>query len=448
MRRAVRTVLVAVALSLVVPTAVAGASTNEGTAAVAGGEQRRTDFGRGVRLEGLREAPAGSPCDGGFLLTGLEGPQACTHGPDPSPHGVDVRRAAPLVPTTKARPRATTWCDPDSPDDGARVQAVYAVASDRPDRYDTVVQSIRTWAAAVEQTFVNSADAHGAAPLHVRWVTTGNCQLDVRKVVVSPDGDGDFGTTIAELQAQGLDDANRKYLIWMDTTLLCGIGNMYFDDRPGQENYNNGDYAMYGRIDAGCWGLEPSVEAHELMHTLGAVQPTAPNSNGSGHCNDDADRMCYSESGQTTSAVCDNSWEALFDCGGDDYFNPAPKAGSYLADHWNTANSRFLTTTPGHDVEEPSEELSWRRSGRLTNRDPLHRRTLVVGDGPVTITVSGDQRDGRTWRVVVRDEGGTVVARRAGVRRAGVSFTADAGRYTVVVRDGRGAYSIRASYLA
>jgi len=32
----------------------------------------------------------------------------------------------------------------------------------------------------------------------------------------------------------------------------------------------------------------------------------------------------------------------VYDCGGDDYFNVAPAAGTYLADHWNLYDNRFL----------------------------------------------------------------------------------------------------------
>jgi len=33
-----------------------------------------------------------------------------------------------------------------------------------------------------------------------------------------------------------------------------------------------------------------------------------------------------------------------YDCGRDDYYNPAPAADSYLATHWNTYDSAFMAT--------------------------------------------------------------------------------------------------------
>ncbi len=91
-----------------------------------------------------------------------------------------------------------------------------------------------------------------------------------------------------------------------------------------------------------------SVEAHELMHSLGSVLPSAPNSTAAGHCEDESDRMCYSDgSALFLQDICDPDLEALFDCEGDDYFHPSPPAGSCLTSHWNTARSAFLSDDPG-----------------------------------------------------------------------------------------------------
>jgi hypothetical protein len=58
--------------------------------------------------------------------------------------------------------------------------------------------------------------------------------------------------------------------------------------------------------------------------------------------------MCYNDGPATLlQVICSGPQEALFDCRGDDYFNPNPPAGSYLATHWNTARSEFLSASSG-----------------------------------------------------------------------------------------------------
>lgn len=88
---------------------------------------------------------------------------------------------------------------------------------------------------------------------------------------------------------------------------------------------------------------------HELFHAFGAVQATAPHYGGGGHCTERQDLMC--DPGFGGPIVCDfrdyptidwDTPEGRLDCGGDDYFNPAPGPGSYLTTHWNTYNSPFL----------------------------------------------------------------------------------------------------------
>jgi hypothetical protein len=58
--------------------------------------------------------------------------------------------------------------------------------------------------------------------------------------------------------------------------------------------------------------------------------------------------MCYAEDAGVAHALridCAQLPGAIpesYDCGRDDYFNPAPAPGTYLATHWNTYDSAFL----------------------------------------------------------------------------------------------------------
>jgi hypothetical protein len=58
--------------------------------------------------------------------------------------------------------------------------------------------------------------------------------------------------------------------------------------------------------------------------------------------------MCYTEDSGAAHAMqqdCAGLPGAIpqnYDCGRDDYFNPAPAPGTYLATHWNTYDSAFL----------------------------------------------------------------------------------------------------------
>src|SRR3712207_6498118 len=90
-------------------------------------------------------------------------------------------------------------------------------------------------------------------------------------------------------------------------------------------------------------GYQNSVEAHELVHTLGAVMSTAPHGTSPGHCYDESDTMCYADGGgKAMQQVCPPEREYLLDCNSDDYFSTFPAPGSWLDTHWNAADSRFL----------------------------------------------------------------------------------------------------------
>ncbi len=328
-----------------------------------------------ARFSGAAEAglPAPSVADmvalcGTFRPIQLpDGRALCTHGPDPAPDGVDFRVPHPLVapgraeglifddppggPPSRAAATPGIGCYGNG-QDGNRVQAIYAFPADRPDRYGQTVPFIRQWAAETDAVFQASAAQTGGTR-RIRFVTDGNCDLMVTRVALTAHGDDTFDNTIAELAAQGFSQSNRKYLVWVDSTVLCGIGTYYVDSRPTADNFNNGRSgvpASVSRIDSGCWGLGSrgqSVEAHELMHSLGAVIPTAPNATVNGHCDDDDDRMCYADGSPllVLRSLCSSDQEALLDCRHDDYFHTSPPAGSFLATNWNGASSSFLSGT-------------------------------------------------------------------------------------------------------
>lgn len=233
--------------------------------------------------------------------------------------------------------------------DGNRVQAIYAVERGRTNRYASLVGSIRVWSAGVDAVVNRSAAAYGGSR-HVRFVTAasgGVCTPTVLNVTLPAGSTADFDATMNALDALGYTNPHRKYLVWVDASVLCGIASVYQDSSStAASNWNNGLAPQYARIDAPCWGYSDSVEAHELVHTLGSVQPDAPHHTLYGHCYDEYDRMCYDDgSGIAMQSICPSDWDALLDCHGDDYFNPRPTPGGYLATHWNTASSAFLSSS-------------------------------------------------------------------------------------------------------
>ena len=301
---------------------------------------------------GLRLTDA---CAGGFAVEDSAG--ACTHGPDPAPAGVDVRdvptvaelRDQAAAGTGAAETAAAAGAVPCYGDgvSGKRVQVIYAVASDRADRYASVVDLIRGYAWNADQAYYLSAQRNGGVR-HLRWLTDSSCRLDVAHVVLSPTGDDTIGNTRTELRNLGYTSNDRKYVVFADAAVYCGISYTVGDARPDATNPANSGGTV-SRIDSSCWGGTTSVPAHEIAHGLGAVQLSAPHSNGAWHCTDEYDRLCYNDgSGAALTYLCASSQEPLLDCNGDDYFNVAPAAGSWLSTHWNLASSAFLETVePG-----------------------------------------------------------------------------------------------------
>jgi hypothetical protein len=124
-------------------------------------------------------------------------------------------------------------------------------------------------------------------------------------------------------------------------------------DMPGADNPHN-EGGLYGFVwtqDGASLDLAQTsyLVLHELSHTLGAVQDDSPNATGSGHCRDEIDVMCRPDGGPggDVFGACPALAGVIaghFDCNHDDYFDPTPARGSYLASHWNVFDSAFLAS--------------------------------------------------------------------------------------------------------
>lgn len=325
----------------------------------------------GFALVSLPESPRyPSRCPGAGELA-MVAPGACAHedvappGVDPHEHvstaelqdrvgaGAQAYEAAQelgvAAPQNVAVSSPSVPCDGDGTS-GYRVQAMYVVEAGSTNRYSALQSSFQLWAAGVDDVINRSAALTGGVR-HVRFVTEpggGGCVAKVLNVTVPNGSMTSFNATISAVQALGYTSPARKYLMWTDATTLCGVATMYGGDTETQANPNNGSYAQYARIDSGCWGFgdgtsQHSVEAHELLHTLGGVQNTAPHSTSAGHCWDESDTMCYADGGNHAMVqICPSNREYFYDCSNDDYFSTYPDPGSYLDGHWNAADSRFL----------------------------------------------------------------------------------------------------------
>ncbi|MFE0462074.1 RICIN domain-containing protein [Kitasatospora sp. NPDC058965] len=362
------------------------------------------DPARGMVYEGLKIAPQGDPCVGVYRVSAAG---LCTHGPDAPPKGLDVKASTapvaataptPVLPShggdqapaaaallkdaptvvdatsgtvtaaastqvpgaaaaagsgsgTAAAGSGTVLCDGDG-SAGNRVQVLY-VHGPGQDRYGQYLASFQQWAADVDVIYNASAEETGGNR-HVRFVTNADCTATVLDVELSATALQEFGATNDALAKLGYNRKDRKYMMFADANVYCGIGTFAGDERPGQDNLSNFG-PSYGRTDNGCWS--GSTAAHELGHNLGAVNNSAPHSSKAGHCTDEWDIMCYSDAPYypKMQVLCpDNKHDDRLDCNHDDYYNTDPAPGSYLDTHWNVANNQFLIQGNGGGNPNPT----------------------------------------------------------------------------------------------
>ncbi|MFE5586149.1 hypothetical protein [Kitasatospora sp. NPDC056531] len=191
-------------------------------------------------------------------------------GSTPSPSKAPTGTGSPTPSPSKAPVGTEVVCDGDGTT-GNRVQVLY-VHGPGHDRFAEYRDSIKKWAADVDVIYRASAEQTGGNR-HVRYVTDPNCTANVLDVEVPAAALGDWSGVNKELVDKGFNRKDRKYMMFTDAQVYCGLGSFANDDRAGQDNPSNFG-PSYARIDSGCWGAHAA--AHELGHNLGASTRSPP----------------------------------------------------------------------------------------------------------------------------------------------------------------------------
>ncbi len=290
---------------------------------------------------------------------------------------------------TAGRSPVTPPCEPDGPS----VQMVHAVPDGQPGSPDAEARLVEA-AAWLNGDVVAAAQADGGMR-QVRFATDADCRVSVVRVTYRADpGVMDVVVAIRDaLQAAGHARPDRLYLTWADGQAAapeddgtCGLANRRRDDRPAPEGQAP-DTPLYGMLLDDCADPRTSPGMlHELFHMLGAAQESAPHFAGAGHVSDGHDLMAVGADG---TACPDPQAAFLADCGNDDYFAIDPAPGTYLATHWNAADSAYLSHA-GPDVPpvDPADPADLRfAQPDVASRAAAVAQARVPADSPVPARV-------------------------------------------------------------
>ena len=343
----------------------------------------------------------------------------CSHGPDPvTAFGGAARLKQTSAAAEEGNPFApaselTALCTAGGVS-GKRIEVIYGVPRDRTNRYTTMLAPMRDMMRQVNNN-LEAADA--ATSQNYRFLCTNGVDVTVRNVTLLPvgaDGVYDFNDYVSSLQNQialGLGPVDfiandRLYITYIDQIQdvypYGGQGELSIDDQPSPALNANNDtrprYSMSAYLDL-------LVIAHEIGHNIGAVQYSAPHSTQAGHCYDEADLMCYDDGGPhftaggTLTFTCPGT-DLAIDCHDEDYYYPGtPPASSYLATHWNTANSGFLSPIVALAVPPT-----------VTAKSPVSLATRVAQSINATATFSEAVQGVSTATMRVKNPAGSVLS--------------------------------------
>lgn len=251
-----------------------------------------------------------------------------------------------------------------------KVKVVYAYPSDRSGRLAQVggelQQAVKLGAQAI-------LDASGGTKTirYDRNSACGSQYLDIQQVQLA-------ATRVELLSAEqpammvrnllsraGVHNYYNNFLVFVDRSAFGQASLLYEDARPGPENSANtggrvaavfNDNAGTSFFDDGPGPQSAGLALNGLLRTMGAMQAGAPHYTGLSHCSDGWEVLCDGSS--TPSCPQDAGWQLRVDCGGDDYFNPTPPAGSWLASHWNLYHSWFLCPLDTCTASDPTPQVS------------------------------------------------------------------------------------------
>lgn len=244
------------------------------------------------------------------------------------------------------------------------ISVVYAVPSDQPNRFRQAAGMLQLGAGEIGR-FIASESGHKKTIRFETGTSCGSNYLRIELVRLSQPRmsylDSSGAPAIAAVRGElervlPASTGPRNWLVYVDGLVdrASGWGQIVDADAPGSANPHNA-----GGLFAFVWGARrapsklqvPSIAylmLHEVTHNLGGVQRSASHSSGAWHCTDGSDVMCYDDGGpasrQQIACRRATTFGGAYDCNQDDYFNPSPAPGSYLATHWNVYDSAFLGT--------------------------------------------------------------------------------------------------------
>ncbi len=337
-----------------------------------------------------------------------------------------------------------TWCgEPRASDDTQNARfaqelpqfkLVYAYASDRTNRFAAWSDALQADVSLIGR-FMGAQSGGRKAPRFDMGTSCGPQYADIQ-VVALPGARATYVQNLSALksavaaQVPEVAGRPRNVLVLADQMSnssafnWSGIGESWVDESSAGVPHNAGGlYSALWVPDAmsapgsdpeGWW---PEGLLHELTHNLGAVGENAPHSTPYGHCTDGRDVMCYPDG--PLSAPMTYGCPAIpgvmtqvYDCGNDDYFNVSPPAGTYLDQHWNVYDNRYLATCAdaapacgGTTVPDSNPQPPVSTSQPVIGGDARVGATLTASTGGWTNAPTGyayqwERGDGVTWTAI------------------------------------------------